>query len=56
MESWRDLRGGLNADMWGRLYKIVMAQLKAKAPPPNLSKDMAVKVLRELMQYRTIRS
>lgn len=34
--------------MWRRAYKIAMAQLKSKTPPPNLSRGMAVSVLEKL--------
>lgn len=48
MAAWRDLCDSLNTDPWGRLYRIVMAQLRAKAPPPSLSRDLAEESLRGL--------
>lgn len=47
-EAWRELCGGLDTDMWVRPYRVVMARLKAKVPPPLLSKRAALRVLEGL--------
>lgn len=43
----------LDRDMWGRPYKEVMAQLKAKASPPNLSRAAALRALEGLFPIST---
>lgn len=47
-EAWRELCSTLDTDMWGRPYKIMMARLKAKNPPPSLTYEMATEVLQGL--------
>lgn len=44
-EAWREMCRTLDTDMWGRPYKIMMARLKAKNPPPTLTYEMATEVL-----------
>lgn len=48
LKAWTELCGTLDNDMWGRPYRVVMAQLKAKMPPPSLTREMASKVIRGL--------
>lgn len=46
--AWENLCGNLNSDMWGKPFRIVMAKLRAREPPPNLTVDMAERVFGEL--------